>query len=370
MPENILVINPFGIGDVLFSTPLIRNLRFYYPDAFIAVVAQKQVTPVLENNPSIDKIIPFSRGDFKILSNKSKLRAMGLLFRTLSQIRRAKFDLCIDLSLEHRYSLFLKLLGIKQRIGFNYKQRGRFLTQRINIDGFQDKHVTEYHLELLKFLNKQAKFYQAELFLKQGEKDWAEEFLKQFQVSRQDLLVGIIPGGGASWGKKADYLQWPYESFAKVCDELSRIPHLKVILLGSPTDVKICQSIARFLKQEPIEAFGKTNLRQFIALIDKCQLIICNDTGPLHISAALAKRIIYFCGPVDERVYGAYPARPERVVMKKDFPCRPCYRNFHVPECDYQLRCLRVITPEEVITQAKRLIENPVSSFGEPRAIH
>ena len=114
MFKNILIINPFGIGDVLFSTPLIRNLRFYYPDAFIAVAVQKKVVPVLENNPQIDKVIPFSRGDFKDLCRQSRLKAIGLLSKTLGNILHCKFNLCVDLSLEHRYSLFLKLMGISR----------------------------------------------------------------------------------------------------------------------------------------------------------------------------------------------------------------------------------------------------------------
>ena len=355
--KRILIVNPFGIGDVLFSTPLIKNLRFYYPDAFIAVAVQKKVVPVLENNPNIDKIIAFSRGDFKDLSRQSRLRAIGLLSRTTREILHDRFDICIDLSLEHRYSLFLKLLGFKQRIGFNYKHRGRFLTHRINLDGYEDKHVVEYHLELLKFLEIKPQFWKLELFLKQEEKNWAEAFLEKNGIFKDDLIIAIIPGGGASWGAKANYLQWPYENFAKICDELVKFPRLKIILLGNKADAQICQNIMKILSHKPIGLFGKTSLRQFAALLDKCNLIICNDTGPLHISTALGKRLICLCGPVDERVYGPYPPSPEQFVMKKDFPCRPCYRKFRIPECNYKLRCLTTITVQEVVQEAERLIE-------------
>ncbi|MFC1658192.1 glycosyltransferase family 9 protein [Candidatus Omnitrophota bacterium] len=357
MPQNILIINPFGIGDVLFSTPLIRNLRFYYPHAFIAVAVQKKVMPILENNPHINKLFAFSRGDLKDLSRQSKLKAMSLFFKTLSEIRRQRFDLCIDLSLEHRYSLFLKLLGVKQRIGFNYRKRGRFLTQRIDIEGYEGRHVAEYHLQLLEFLGKKAKFYDTELFLREEEREWAAAFLKDKGIADGDSVIGIIPGGGASWGGKANYLQWPFENFAGVCEELSKLSGVRIVLFGARQDSGICENISRILTHKPIEAFGRTTLRQFIALIDKCHLVICNDTGPLHISAALGKKIIYLCGPVDERVYGAYPPAPERIVMKRDFSCRPCYQKFRVPECNYQLRCLTAITAQEVLAQAKACLE-------------
>ena len=281
---------------------------------------------------------------------------MRLLARTIREISHDKFDLCIDLSLEHRYSLFFKLMGIKQRIGFNYKQRGRFLTNRINLNGFEDKHVVEYHLELLKFLEIKPQFQKLELFLKQEEKNYAQAFLEKNGVLKDDLIIGIIPGGGASWGKKANYLQWPYENFAKICSELRKIPRTRIILFGSEADVGICQNIIKILQYTPIEAFGKTNLRQFIALIDKCNLIICNDTGPLHISAALGKKIVCLVGPVDEKVYGPYLPKADQVVIKKDLPCRPCYKKFRVPECNFGLRCLTAITAQEVVSEAERLL--------------
>lgn len=170
MPKSILLINPFGIGDVLFSTPLIRNLRFYYPDAFIAVAAQKKVAPVLENNPHINKIIPFSHGDVKELSRQSRLKAIKLFLKVRREILAHRFNLCFDLSLEHRYSLFLKLAGVRPHIGYNYRNRGRFLTHQVDIEGYEDKHVVEYHLELLRFLGKELKFRNQELFLRQERK--------------------------------------------------------------------------------------------------------------------------------------------------------------------------------------------------------
>jgi heptosyltransferase-2 len=357
MPKRILIINPFGIGDVLFCTPLIRNIRFYYPDAFIAVAVQKKVVPVLENNPNINRVIPFSRGDFKDLSRKSRLKAMGLLFRTLGEIRRCRFDLCIDLSLEHRYSLFLKLLGVKQRIGFNYKHRGRFLTHRINIDGYDDRHVVEYHLELLKFLGKRAEFYNTEIFLRQEERDWAEAFLDSSGVARDDSIIGVIPGGGASWGRQSYLKHWPKESFIQVADRLSEKLGAKIIIFAGSLDREIAEDIIQKMHQPAINVIAKADLRQFIALVGQCDLIITNDGGPLHIAVALGVKSVSVFGPVDEQIYGPYPPAANYVVIKKDFPCRPCYRKFRVPECNYQLCCLEGITVGEVYDEAEKLLK-------------
>jgi len=356
MPQKVLIINPFGIGDVLFSTPLIKNLRFYYPEAFIAVAAQKKVAPVLENNPAINKIIHFSRGDFKELSRQSRLKAFGLLLGVLGEIRRNKFDLCIDLSLEHRYSLFLKFLGVRHRLGFNYKRRGRFLTHKIDIEGYENKHVVEYHLELLRLLGLEPRFRKLELFLTQEEKDWAAEFLKQNGVAKEDLIVGIIPGGGASWGRQSYLKHWPAEKYAQAADSLVERLGVKIVIFASASDSRVAEIVIQEMNKPTINMIGRVNLRQFIALISQCKLIIANDAGPLHIAVALGVRNISLFGPVDEKVYGPYPSSPDYIVMKKDFPCRPCYRKFRTPQCNYNLRCLKEIPAEEVVREAERLV--------------
>ncbi len=356
MPRNILVINPFGIGDVLFSTPLIRNLRFYYPQAFIAVAVQRKVAPILENNPNINKIISFSRGDFKELFRQSRLKALRLLFGILGEILRDKFDLCIDLSLEHRYSLFLKFLGVRQRIGFNYKRRGRFLTHRINLGGYEDKHVVEYHLELLKLLGIRPRFKNLEIFLKQEEKDWAGALLDKFGASRNDLIIGVIPGGGASWGRQSYLKHWSAEKFAQIADRLAERFGAKIVIFANASEGKTAEQVVQKMRHPVINMIAGTDLRQFMALIDRCNLIITNDGGPLHIAKALGIKSISIFGPVDEQVYGPYPPSPDHIAMKKGFPCRPCYHNFRVPECRYNQRCLTAITAQEVFKEAERLL--------------
>jgi lipopolysaccharide heptosyltransferase II len=358
MLRRILVINPFGIGDVLFSTPLIKNLRFYYPKTFIAVAVQKKVAPVLENNPNINKIIYFSRGDFKELSRQSKFKAFVLLLRMLGETKRHNFDLCIDLSLEHRYSLFLKFLGVRQRLGFNYKQRGRFLTQRIDIDGYENKHVVEYHLELLQLLGIKPVFKKLELFLKQEEKSWAEAFLVKNGALKDDLIVGITPGGGASWGEQSYLKHWSAKNYARVADELADRFGAKIIIFAGTSDRIIAESVIQMMRQPVIDMIARTDLRQFMALIGQCKLIITNDAGPLHIAAALGIKSISIFGPVNEQVYGPYPPHPDNVVIKKDFSCRPCYRKFRVPKCNYNQQCLEQITVQEVFREAEELIRS------------
>ncbi len=101
----------------------------------------------------------------------------------------------------------------------------------------------------------------------------------------------------------------------------------------------------------------RINLRQFIALINQCSLVIANDSGPLHIAVALRIKSVSLFGPVNEQVYGPYSPSSEHVVIRKDLNCRFCYRKFHLLECNYNLHCLREITVQEVVGEVEGLLK-------------
>ena len=129
---KILFVNPFGIGDVLFTTPLIRGLKerghsIYY-------WCNERVQGILRHNDAVSGIYALSRGDLKRYYNDSPLEAAKALFAIAKKIRHEKFDIALDFSLDYRYSLLLRLLGVKKIVGFDYKGRGRFLSDKIAVD--------------------------------------------------------------------------------------------------------------------------------------------------------------------------------------------------------------------------------------------
>ncbi len=353
--KKILIVNPFGVGDLLFSTPLIKNLKYYYPDSKITALVAERNIPILENNPHIHRVIGFNRGDYKKLKKKSKAKAYRKLFRVLRKIASRRFDLYIDLSLEHRYSLLPALLGVKPRIGYNYKKRGRFLTEKLDIGGFIGRHVVEYHLSLLRFLGIEPRFRNLELFIKDEEKDSAKKFLKEQGRDKEKTLVAIAPGGGKAWGDKAWYKYWPVDKFSQLAKKI-KDKNLEIILLGDSSDVTICDNVSKELGNKVINACGKTNLRQFFALLAEADLVVCNDSGTLHAATALDKKIVALFGPTSQQAYGPYPPSEKKVVVSKDFSCRPCYNKFGVSDCRYNHRCLEQITVEEVFNTVKDLL--------------
>lgn len=343
---KILIVNPFGIGDVLFTTPLIRSLKkkghsiFYW--------CNERVVAILKDNKALEGIFPLSRGDLKRIFKISPPKALKRALVLMRQLKRQRFDVVLDLSLDYRYSLLLRFLGVKRLIGFDYKGRGRFLTESVKINGFNNKHMIEHYTTLLKSIDRDIESYgKPELYVGDNEEKWADEFLTQNRI-KNDTLIGILPGGGASWGDSAFRKQWPKEKFAYVANELMSGDGYKILIFGNKSESDICGFISDRMKTKSVNICGKTDLGQFAALLRRCKLLLTNDGGPLHMASALNKKTVSIFGPVDERVYGPYPPSKDHITITSDVDCRPCYKNFKYPLCSDRV-CLYTIEPSTVL---------------------
>jgi len=341
----------------LFTTPVIRALRQQYPDSFIGYWSNLRVKPILESNLEINKVFALSRGDLKKIYQESFFKGLFSAFKLIWEIKKGHFDICLDFSLDHRYSLLAKIIGIRQRIGFNYKGRGRFLTKRIDLIGYHKKHVVEYYLELLKFLNITAQDKSLYLAVMPESGLKAKNILVAAGIEEIDCVIGIAPGAGGSWGKDAAYKHWPALKFAQAADRLAVELKAKIVILGDDSEREIAEVMAHTMRNKPIDLTGKTSLGILPAVIKNCNLLITNDGGPMHMAAALGVRSVSVFGPVSELAYGPYPSSREHVVLKWDMDCRPCYKNFKLPVCDKDKECLRQVSVEAVFEAAKRLLE-------------
>ena len=382
--KKYLIINPFGIGDVLFTTPVIRAIKNHYFDSFIGYWSNERVGELLKDNSKIDKIFALSRGDIKRIYKKSPLKSLVALFGLINEIRKEKFDVAFDFSLDSRYGLWSKLAGIKKRIGFDYKGRGRFLTDKIKLTGYSDRHVVEHNLDLLKFIDLQCSpglSLGYKLDVSDEVSARAKKILAEHGVVATDLLIGVAPGGGASWGKDAIYKQWPAERFADVSNRATKELNAKVVLLGSAeekpiTDIVWIPAFAGMTRSgndnEPNQAMtptivnltGKLSLKELAAVISELKLLICNDGGPLHMAVALGVKTVSMFGPVDDKVYGPYSPSEKHVVIKKDLPCRPCYKDFRFIGCSNNRKCLGDITIDEVYEKVRGLLQ-PASQASQ-----
>jgi len=358
--RSFLIINTFGIGDVLFSTPLLRNLKENFPNAKIFYLCNRRVYPVLKNHPLIEKIFIYERDEFEKVKKQSKFAWLKKIIAFVSDIKKEKIEVVLDLSLNSQFGFFSWVAGIKKRLGLDYKGRGRFFTDKIEINGYQDKHVVDYYLSLLNLLNIKPKELKLQVYADEISKLWADNFIKDNGISNSDFLIGVAPCGGQAFGKEANIKRWPENKFSLLIDKLIEEFNAKILIFAGPNEKKEVSNIISGLNNSArCFEFTDSSLDQIIAMIDKCKLFIGNDTGPLRFADALDKKIIAIFGPIDEKVYGVYPpdSTNKSIVINKDLNCRPCYKKFRLPECIHDKKCLNDISTEDVFKEAKRLID-------------
>ena len=363
MPRRILILNPFGIGDVLFTTPLIRAVRRAFPDSRIDYLCNRRTETILRTNPHLDQVFVYERDEVVQLWRRSWWRGLAHVVELVRRVHRARVDLVIDLSLGERYAFILRALGVPRLFGFNYRKRGRFLTEALGIDGYHEWHVVAYYRQLLRFMGIHLVDDALELQASDEDGRWADAWLRARGLDATRPLVGLVPAGGVSWGVGAPFRRWSVEGFAAVGDRLAESHHARVLLFGEAADTSTCQAVARLMTRPTVDVSGQTTLGQFIGLLRRLHLVICNDGGPLHLAVSQGVKTVSIFGPVDPRVYGPYaPASDHRVVCRRDLLCRPCYHQFKLPPCPYERACLTQIGADEVVEACAELLGAPSRS--------
>ena len=356
MYKKILLINPFGIGDVLFTTPIIHTLKDNFPNVKIGYLCNRRTASILESNPYVDYVFIYERDEFEALRKKSNLAWLKKIFLFSNQIKKERFKVTLDFSLNTPYGFFSWLAGIKERIGYDFKKRGRFLTKKVKLLGYCDMHIVDYYANLLKYLGLELKYKKLELYLKNEDIYKIDEVLSKESVKPSDLLVGIIPGAGASWGKEASLKHWSAERFAQLADKIIENYQAKIIIMGDFFEKEITKNVIEKMQHKAIDLSGETTIGELAALLNKMKLIITNDGGPLHMAVALGIKTISIFGPVSEVVYGPYPLSENHIVIKKDLNCRPCYQKFRLATCLRDRECIKSISSEEVFAAVRRVL--------------
>ena len=357
--RKILIINPFGIGDVIFSTPLIAALKKNSQENYIGYVCNKRTSELVSANPGIDKVFVYEKDEYRDIWKRSKTECLKKILEFLARIRKERFDISIDLSLGYQYSMLCMFIGIKKRVGFDYRSRGRFLTSKIGLESFDDKHVIDHYLDMLKPLGIEAgERTGPKVYVPDRDLQWAEKALKGNGITTKDTAVGIICGGGASWGADAGYKHWDGDRFAALADKLVDTCGVKVIFLGDKKESVIVRSVRRAMKNASADLTGGTTVMQMAAVMKKCKAVITNDGGPLHVAVGLGVGTVSIFGPVDEKTYGPYPESDKHIVISKSYvACRPCYKKFKYNRCENRI-CLDSITVAEVYTAAEKVLKS------------
>ena len=330
-PAKILLIKPSAIGDVVHTLPILKLVRDRWPSAHIAWLLTPSCAGLLQGHPLLSEVILFDRRRFG-RGWRSAKSLLGLTSFTVD-LRRANFDLVLDLQGLFRSGWLAWQTRAAVRVGFaNAREMAPvFYTHRVEV-GDGDQHAIERYLKLARAVGCEG---EASFEFIADESD--RQSVRQ-KIGHDRPYAVLLPG--TNWPTK----RWPVERFAALAWALRERLGLESVVAGGAGDIALGERIG------VLNLAGKTSLRELVALLEGAQLVVANDSGPMHIAAALGRPLVAVFGPTNPLRTGPY-GRMDSVV-RLDMPCSPCYSR----RCSHQ-SCLQWLGIESVVQLAQTQIE-------------
>jgi len=345
--KRILIIKPSSFGDVIHALPVLEGLRQRYPNAHIAWLVSTACAGLLENNTHLDEIIPFDRKRFGRIGRSARITLEFVQFVRALHARR--FDLTIDLQGLFRSGFLSLASGARVRIGFrNAREFGWiFYSHRIGVSRADMHAVDRYYLvgDVLGFADVPIGFH---LPVGESPRSAVQEMLIAGGCSPGQDYVLIAPG--TRWETK----HWPAEHFAELAKHLAREHGVSVVLAGAPDEAELAARVATLAGGCVVNLAGRTTIQQMAALVDGASVVVMNDTGPMHLAAAMGKPLVALYGPTSEDRTGPYGR--SATVERLDLDCSPCYLK-RLADCPFGHRCLRDLSPMRVADRVSGLLK-------------
>ncbi len=335
-PEKCLIISTTGIGDTIWGTPAIRALKEHFSKLKIYVLAKAGGAGILKENPFIERIFIFKKGLLNILS----------LFK---QLRNGRFDTIVVFHATDRIIWLMayltggcKIIGSKR----HSKETDFVITHPVNIP--PNTHAIYAKHMLIKELGVNSNLNKIELFTTDNERTRVNTFYENIGISENSLVIGFQPGAAKL------YKRWPEKNFIKLGKLLNeRWKNIHIIITGDRREKKLSQTIADNIGG--ISLAGRLSIRETAAAIERCNLFITNDTGPMHIAVALGTPIIALFSATDDEYTEPYRSISTFTVISKPKTCNEC-----ISKACTEPVCMEQISPEEVF----EAVEEQLSKFN------
>lgn len=339
MPDcrRLLIIKPSSLGDVAHALPTVAALRRRFQTARLTWLVKREWAEVLEGNPDIDEVL-----------------AVDLSFSgwpaAIQRVRAGRFDLVVDLQGLLRSALLSKVSGAPVRVGFANGREGSpwFYTDRVPVP-ILGMHAVDRYLLIPRFLGASAEPPPVSDFPLPADPaadDRVSALLASEHIRSGTVLVAMNPT--ARWATK----QWSPASCAETADRLQQQGDVRVVLIGGGEDRVVGERVIRHMRTVPIDLIGKTTLKELIALLRRALVLVTNDSGPMHLAAAVGTPVVALFGPTDPARTGPYG--PGHVVLRSGVPCSPCFSR----RCTNAnlMECLTTIRAEQVVEAATKLM--------------
>ena len=332
---KILIRATNWVGDAIMALPALRAVRSRFPEAEISILARPYVAAIYKEQQVCDNMM--------LVEDARDI---------LSELRAQKFDTALLLQNAFQAAWFVWRAGIPERIGYARDGRSLLLTKALPAPkpGEIPMHEQYYYLELLRragWLDSLPNESFIKLHVPEENHRRAAEFLLSQGVKSDGLRIAI--GAGASYGSAKC---WPPDRFAELANRLQAKAQADVILFGTPAEASVASAIAAGMSHPPTDLTGKTSIHDLPALLSQCHLFIGNDSGAMHVAAAVGLPVVAVFGPTDP--FGTAPVTPRCTVVQEKPYCSPCF----LRRCPTDHRCMTRVTPEAVETAARHWISS------------
>jgi len=340
---KILILKPSSLGDIIHALPVLRLLKLHFRDAKIYWWVDSGLAPLLEGDPDLAGIVKFER---KRWSSPLHWPEMA---RSIGWMRAQRFDWVIDLQGLLRSAIFGWLAHGKFFAGLDNPFEGGREGARLLYDlavHSGPAHAVDRYLTLLPALN--VPVHTNYKWLPERPQIAAAVKTK-WPESATSRWIAIQPG--ARWATKC----WPVKNFAELVRLLAqRFPDVRFAVMGSANDKPLGETISSAVPDRVLNLCGQTSLFEMIEWLRRCELMVTNDTGPMHVAAALGVPVVALFGPTDPRLTGPYGQIEN--VLRIELPCAPCFKS----HCTWKnpMECLTAITPAKVFEFAEKKLKD------------
>jgi heptosyltransferase I len=377
--RKILLIKLSAVGDVVHTIPVLNKLRLRYPTAQLDWLVTPAIAELLRHHPAITNVIEFER---EAWSTPWRLAPFASYARLAAKLRRAAYDLVVDMHGQFRTAALTLATGASARIGFDRPRAGvwdaspRKFPEQARKHAWQgaregswvaythhipvptlDLHAVDRYLNVGPILGLDRESADFSFPIPQSAISGVETLLAQHGVNSTDI---VIMAPGTIWETK----QWGSDRFAKVARHfLSK--GFAVILIGSQRERVVCEEVAA-LAPGAIDLAGMTALSELAALIRRSAISVTNDSGPMHLAVALDRPVVSIFGPTDPVWIGPY--RRANAVLHADLECSPCYLR-KLKHCHHGHACMRSVSAPAVIERAERILSTSQNRLAHAQAL-
>ena len=344
--ERVVVRGANWVGDAVMTVAALRELRRVLPAAHITLATRPWAQGIFAGTDIVDELL---------LIDDAR-RGLRATFGQITEWRARRFDLALLFPNAFEPAFIAAAARVPLRVGYATDGRGFLLTHPLAVPAWRsEQHEVFYYLNLVfgleHALTGEARFEdrepQFQLHIPAARQATARELLTRHgALDAEDRpLVALCPGSTNSRAKR-----WPSAAYAALADHLMGKAKANVVLIGAREELNVSEEVVAQMRRRPVVLTGETNLAETIAVLSVADLLVTNDTGPAHISAALERPTLVIFGPTNPLT--TRPFSPTADIMRRPPDCAPCM----LRDCPIDHRCMTAISPEEVFLRAVEML--------------